>query len=500
MMQSELLLPNSNFPNDQDMDLFGILDDVFLSSFASPGDSSMVSSDSHFPDMFPDGLFDDDNMLMNPNDDDDFEKISGRDIDDICDWIYANHNEGTSSSAEAEEWSPCPSLESSQNIHVPTNMPITLPGKDMELGNELSLTHLLRAYGEAMDDGNNGSLARVIVESINERSSPQGNTMERVAYNMFKSKDEHGEYLRQESIKNFVTAFNVLYQSLICGRFAHNAANSAILESVPDDATVLHIVDFDIGEGIQWPTLIEALSQKKKLVKLTSIKLGEDDISSCWEFEETKERLQVHARQYGVKLQIEEKCIDEFAVELMKRKKNGHWLVFNCMVALPHMARRRRRSRVIEFLKVAEELLASFDGIVTLGDGEAGDGLGDCISFESYFGKLLVHYRALFESLECNFPAHLVEARTAMECLFLAPFMCPVSWLQEWREMAKYLEFDSILKGRKVSPGSLGEAKVMVNERADSYNVEIRGLSQNVMVLRWKETMLVKFSTFCSRR
>lgn len=497
-MQSEFLLPTSNCPFStyQDPNYF---DDVFFPSFASP----VVSSDSYFPTTSPDELFVHDNMLI--RDDDDFEKIPRRDMDDICDWIYANHNEGNSSSAEvfpsAEVyWSPCPSLESSQNTQIFMDIPMNMPG---ELDNELKLVHLSRAYGEAMDGGNNGSLAKVIVESINEKSSPQGNTVERVAYHMFKSKDDHGEYLRQESSKNFVTAFNVLYQSLICGRFAHNAANAAIIESIPDDATALHIVDFDIGEGIQWPALIEALSQKQRPVKLTSMKLGEDRVSSCWEFEETKRRLQDHGRRYGLRLEIEEKCIEDLVADMMMRRRNGRgreWLVFNLMVALPHMARRRRRSHVVEFLKVAEELLSSFDGIVTFGDGEAGDELGDCTSFASYFGKLLTHYQALFESLEHNFPVYMAEARTAMECTFLAPFMCPVAWFEEWKEIGKGRKFESVLEGWNVSGESLCEAKVMVNEGVTPYNVKIEGLRENEIVLGWKETTIVRVSIFCSRR
>ncbi|XP_057803404.1 protein NODULATION SIGNALING PATHWAY 2-like [Salvia miltiorrhiza] len=477
------------------------IEGVFFSSFALSEDSSMVSSDSYFPDTFPDNLFNHDSLLITSHDDG-LVKILRSDIDDICDWLYAGHSEdGTCSSAvwAADEWSPSPSLESNQIAHVLTEVAIDLPRKDAKLENELTLTHLLRAFGEAMNDGNNGSLAKVIVESINEKSSPQGNLIERVAYNMFKSKD--GEYLRQESVKNFATALNVLYRSLICGRFAHNAANAAILESIPEDVTVLHIVDFEIGEGIQWPALMEALSRKQKpVVRLTAIKREGEDA-----FEETKKRLHDHARQCGLELHIEEKCIQEFAAEMRRRKRkreNGggrDWLVFNAMVALPHMGRRRRRSGVVEFLKVAEGLLAKYEGILSLGDGEAGVKWGNCVSYESYFGELVEHYQALFESLECNLPVYLGEARTAMECLFLAPLMCPFAWFEEWEEKVKGVEFESVLEGRRASEESLAEAKLMVDERENWYSVRIEGLRENEMVLRWKETMLVRVSIFCSR-
>lgn len=513
MMQFELFLPTwptSNFPcstfknnttNDPDIDFFGIDDSEFCSSFASPEESSMISSNSHLPAMFSEEFFDLDDIEISSALEV-LETLSCGDIEDICDWINANDGEGNSSSpitVEGDEWSPCLSLESNQNPLVLTDMPIDLPGEEMELDNELSLLHLLRAYGEAMENGNK-ELAKVIVKSINEKSNPLGTTVERVAYNLFESRDNHGEYLRQESSKNFITAFKVFYQSLTCGRFAHFTANSAILESVPDDAATLHVIDFDIGEGIQWPSLIEALSRKQKALRLTSVKLEEE---CTWDFEETKKRLKDHAKQYGLKVQIEEKSIEDLAGELMRMKKRGQgrdWVVFNCMVGLPHMARRKPRSRVIEFLKVANELLANFAGIVTLGDGEAEEDLGTCCSYSSYFNKLLRHYQALFESLERNFPVYLAEARIAMESLFLAPFMSPIAWSQDWEETTKSHNLETVLEGRKVSQESLAEAKIMVNERQNSYNVKIEGFSEHEMVLQWKETPLVRVSIFCNRQ
>lgn len=519
MMQSEPLpiWPTFNFTSsslnhnthyDQEMDFCGIDDLYFSYSFASPEESSVISSNSYVPTMFSDEFFD----LENLDDEiqicsamEGLEAISSEAIEDICEWINGNDAKGNSSSPltmEGDEWSPCLSFESNHNSSVfPfTEMSPILPGNDMEVDDQLTLLHLLRAYGEAMENGEK-ELSEVIVNSINEKSSPLGNTMERVAYNLFQSRENQGEYLRQESSKNLVAAFKVLYQSLPNGRFAHFTANSAILESMPNDAATIQIVDFDMGEGIQWPSLIEALSKKQKAMKLTSIKSEEECTSSCWNFGDTKKRLLAHARQYGVKLQIEEKTIDDLGSELIKMKRRGHareWLVFNCMVGLPHMGRRRPRRIVSEFLKVTKELLANYGGIVILGDGEARESLNNCCSYASNFDNLLKHYQALFESLERNFPVYLAEARTAMESLFLAPFMSPVAWFQDWEETIKSCNFQTEmrLEGRRLSPENLAEAEQMVIEGENSYNVKIEGLREHEMVLQWKETPLVRVSTW----
>lgn len=484
-MQSELLPPtwpsfnftclplNHNTPYVPQTD-FCVVDDNDLSySFASPEESSVISSNSYIPTMLPDNFFDLEDL------DDEIQIMSSGAIEEICEWINGDGNEGSPSSQLTMEEDECHSFESN----------------DMEVDDQLTLLHLLRAYGEAMENGEK-ELAEVIMKSINEKSSLLGSTIERVAYNLFQSR-ENRENLREESHKNLVPAFKVIYDNLPNGRIAHFTANSAILESTPNDAATVRIVDFDMGEGIQWPPLIEALSRKKKAIRLTSIRSEGGPTSSCWNFEDTKKRLLAHAKQYSANLQIEEKNIEDFCSDLRVTSR-GEWLVFNCMVGLPHMGRRRSRKSVDEFLKVAKELIPNYGGIVILGDGEAKESLNRCGGYASYFDNLLRHYQAIFQSLELNFPAYLAEARTALEILFLAPFMCPVSWLQDWEETAKSCDTQTEmrLKARKLSLDSLDEAKQMISGGETSYNVKIEGTRVHEMVLQWKETPLVRVSTW----
>ncbi|PIN22985.1 hypothetical protein CDL12_04295 [Handroanthus impetiginosus] len=377
MMLSQLLLPTfSTFNHNAHYDPHIVFRGVYGSNFSSLFDSSTVSSNSYDPLPFSNEVFDLENL----------ETFSSKEIEEICKWINANETEENS----------CLYLEYIKNS-------IILPTEEMELDNQLSLLHLFRAYGEAMENGHK-ELAKVIVMSLNEKSNPMGSTMERVAYNLFKSKEHQSEYLRQESINNFITALKVVYQSLPLGRFAHLTANSAILESMPNDMETLHVIDFDIGEAIQWPPLMEALSQKQKGLKLTSIKYGEENPPLRWEFEETKKRLQCHAKQCGPKFEIEERSTKDLAYEVMGTKKNGQgkeWLVFNCMVGLPHMGRRRARSSVKEFLRIAKELLANFEGILVFGNGEAGvSSDNSSCGFTSFLDQLATKYGAIFESLE----------------------------------------------------------------------------------------------------
>ncbi|KAL2500434.1 Scarecrow-like protein 26 [Forsythia ovata] len=522
MMQSERILPSwetfnitcSNLDQTRLFDPqteFFMGDDLdFSSSFTSPEESSVISSNSHIPTLFSDEIFDipnlsDEILITSPMEG--LETISSGEFADICGWINESdyeRNFSTPVPMGGEEYSPCFSLESSENsvVFPLTNGSEKLPG-DIEMDNESSLHHLIRAYGEATENGQK-ELAQVIVNSINEKSNPMGKTMERLAFYLFQLQENQGNYLRQESVKNLKEAFKAFYQGLPCGKFAHFTANLAILESMPDDAATLHIVDFDIGEGIQWPAVIEAISRTHKALKFTLIKLDDECSSPCWDVEGTKKGLQDHAREFGLKLQINEKSASDLASELIRTKKRGRgreWLVFNCMFRLPHMARRRRRSHVTEFLKVAKEILTNYGvsaGMVTLGYGETEIYSRTFSGYGLFFDELLKHYRALFESLEQIFPIHLAAARTSVESLFLSPCMSSFSWFQDWEELSECfdLQSETRLEGRKLSQESLVEAKQIVNERENLYKAKIEEQREHEMVLEWKGTPLVRVSTW----
>ncbi|CAI9782363.1 unnamed protein product [Fraxinus pennsylvanica] len=459
MMQSERILPSwetfdvpcSNLDQsrlyDPPMD-FLMWDNLDFSS--SPEELSVISSNSNVPTMFSDELFDLPNLsddIFIPSPMEGLETISSGEIADICGWTNESDYEANFINpvpTNGEEYSPGFSLESSEDsvVFPLTNGSNTLPG-DMEMDNETSLHHLIKAYGEATENGQQ-ELARVIVNSIEEKSNPLGKTMERIAFYLFQLKQNQGDYLRQESLRNFTAAFKAFYQGLPYGRLAHFVANSAILEAMPDDAETIHIVDFDIGEAIQWPPVIEAISQMHKALKFTLIKSDDECSSPCWDIEETKQRLQDHARELGLKLQIDEKSVSDLASEITRTKKRGQ-------------AR-------------------------------------EC----SFLDKLLKHYQALFESLELSFPVHLADARTALESLFLVPYMSSLHWFLDLEKLMENsdLQSETGLEGRKLSKQSIIEAKQIVNERENTYKVKIEGHREHEMVLEWKGTPLVRVSTW----
>ncbi|KAM7263973.1 hypothetical protein ACFE04_001656 [Oxalis oulophora] len=409
-------------------------------------------------------------------------------------------SEEASSFSQQETWSPTPSIKSTEaTIEM---MQFTLLGGDTKTDNNLGLLHLLKAYGAAVENDQR-DLAGVIMARVNGKVSPVGEPLERVAFNL----SEDGGYTKKEYCTHFEEAFRGIYELFPSGRFAHFASNSIIIDAIPSDAQLIHIVDFDIGEAIQWPAMIETLAKiQRPMVKLTAIKWGEDyNASPHWNFAETKRRLSDHAKAFGVKLEIKEMTIDEFASEMKRMKKRGgdqkEWLAFNCMVSLPHMGRERSSNLIQEFLHMAKDLLMNFQGIVTFGDGDACETTVNG-TFSSFFEGRLAHYQALLESMESNFPARLAEARMALESMFVRQYISTHVWYQKWANMTEGIAFlgtTAGLEGQRVSRDTLTEAKELVRDGVSLYGVRSEGSSENKIVLEWNGTPLVMISTWRSQ-
>ncbi|RDY10256.1 Nodulation-signaling pathway 2 protein, partial [Mucuna pruriens] len=393
-------------------------------------------------------------------------------------------------------WSPTPSLNSDLSSNL---KPLTLPQQGMEIENQVSLPHMLEALGEAIYQGKK-ALEEVILRCMRQKVSPVGEPLERLAFYLC----QEGCYLTQEASNNFEAAFKAFYQGLPHGKVAHFVANYAILEALPHDSEVIHIVDFDMGEGSQWPPLIEAIATLNKTLKLTSIKWGKEGsggVSSPWRFEEIRRELFEHARSCGVKLMVVEKGKEEVVSELKKMNKRGgigrrEFWAFNCMVGLPHMGRGSSIRHVMEFLNLIKS--CGSRGIVTFGDGRACEKLENDLEFKSFFERHLVHYMALLESIESHFPNHFSHARTAMECLFVAPYICSRAWLQKWEEIKEESHFQEEigLEGCRFSNAILMEVREMLSRCEGSYEAKTEGQNDNQLLLKWKETQLVRVSTW----
>ncbi|KAL8262345.1 hypothetical protein R6Q59_026394 [Mikania micrantha] len=477
MMQSEHLIQTS-WPIESyfhsDSDYYESEHHGTFSSINSTPENSMISSGLYgcveYPMLGYDQMLDPSPVYS--------ESQNINTLDDVCRWLCDDADDDQE-------------LEEIQSIVTVVDF-MEEPNEVMEPEDQTGLQSLLMAYVESMSMGQI-ELAKVIVRCISEKINPNGQTLERIAFNLFVENQE--EYLKQESIRNFKIAFRVFYDTFPYGRFAHFTANSTILEVVPTHVESVHIVDFDLGEGSQWPQVIEAMAQMNKSLIITSIKLDEDQNS---QFVQTRWHLCKFARSFGLNLKVQEIEMGQLLKVTEGRKPEKEFMVFNCMVGLPHMGKKRKTNEVNDFLKVAKFVLSENKGIITFGDGEEGERKGDYLDFPSFFNSNLTHYKALYESMEQGFPSYLNEARIAMETLFLAPFVSSKSWFQKWEEHRENMASWKVLglKGVKMSKESWNEARELVKEGESSYGIRIEGENGNEMVLEWSGVPLVRVSAW----
>ncbi|GLJ10543.1 hypothetical protein SUGI_0130130 [Cryptomeria japonica] len=393
---------------------------------------------------------------------------------------------------------------------------LTLYKSDSAEYRGLGLVHLLIACAEAISDGAH-DLVEAILCRLKELVSPTGTTMERVSYYLTQSLEQRlycsvgGDGMEEHMFKvlkstkdpNYLGAFRLLNQVYPYIRFAHFTANQSILEAIPAQAQGLHILDFDIMEGLQWPPLMEALkSEKYKIrhLKITAVKWDNDDHDHgggsglgqvSFSGKETGRRLSEYACSLGIPFSFQETQLENLEDNLSC--SGDEMVAVNCMWELPHMLEHSPR-KLSEFLEGAHHLNPV---ILTLGTGPSGLLAHKKINLLERFTQCLKNLCALFDSMEAGLSEQYGSARTTMERLFMAPMACrPIHHLsEEDGEFNKVVDIplrcgfaeDNISNKSKLN------AKIMAQE-GERYRVQMD--DKNQLLLLWQSTPLMSVSTW----
>lgn len=381
----------------------------------------------------------------------------------------------------------------------------------------LRLVHLLMAAAEALNGPNKSrDLARVILVRLKDLVSPtNGTNMERLAAyftealqgllegaggvhpkHLFSNGPHRDEQHQQTDV---LAAFQLLQDMSPYVKFGHFTANQAIIEAVAHDRRI-HIVDYDIMEGIQWASLMQALVSRKDgpaapHLRITAISRGGTGSGrrSIGTVQETGRRLVSFAASIGLPFSFHQCRLDSdetFRPSSLKLVR-GEALVVNFMLNLPHFNDRAPDS-VASFLSGAKTLNPR---IITLVEevGPIGEG------FMGRFLDTLHHYSAVYDSLEAGFPMHN-RTRVLVERVFLGPRIAGTlariyrsrgeeessSW-GEWLASAG-------LRPVPISFANHCQAKLLLGLFNDGYRVE--EVASNKLALGWKSRRLLSASVW----
>lgn len=396
----------------------------------------------------------------------------------------------------------------------------------------LRLVHLLMAAAEALNKSR--ELARVILVRLKELVSPNdGTNMERLAAHFTdalqalldgSNNNNNKHFLSNGLQQNYkddhhhqtdvLAAFQLLQDMSPYVKFGHFTANQAILEAVKHERRV-HIVDYDIMEGIQWASLMQSLVSRKDGPNVPHLRItalsrsGGGGRRSFGTVQETGRRLAAFAASIGQPFSFHQCRLDSdhetFKPSGLKLVR-GEALIVNCMLHLPHFSYRAPDS-IASFLSGAKTLNPRLITLVeeeTASSSSSSSSSGEFRGFEfvSKFMDSLHHYSAVYDSLEAGFPMQ-DRARELVERVFLGPQIAgSVSRIyRERRGDVHPSSWGDWLAGMGFHPCAISfanhcQAKLLLGLFNDGYRVE--ELASNKLVLGWKSRRLLSASVWTS--
>nr|WUR05470.1 GRAS transcription factor 25 [Rheum palmatum] len=318
--------------------------------------------------------------------------------------------------------------------------------------------------------------------------------------------------MKQASQGDEFLAFTHMYRVSPCYQFSHFTANQAILEAFEREqgfnSSQLHVLDFDLAFGLQWPSLIQSLSEKATPESPVSLRIT--GFGSCLvELVETEARLVSFAKGFGnVAFEFRgvvrgSKLVDQSVVG----RRRDETLAVNLVLSYLHASSKAAGDvlRISDALKSVRSLCPS---IVVLVQRE---GAGrDRAEHSSLLGKLmestLHYYAAMFGSLEDCLPRDSLErlcierghlgAELRREVLTAGEFGDDelVSWaryggLERWRERMEGSGFGGV----ELSTRTAMQAKLLLRMRSH-YHPQFRVVereSGKAISLGWQDRLLI---------
>ncbi|KAA8527143.1 hypothetical protein F0562_008628 [Nyssa sinensis] len=260
-------------------------------------------------------------------------------------------------------------------------------------------------------------------------------------------------------------------------RFSQLTANQAILEAI-EGQPAIHILDFDILHGVQWPPLMQAIAERYPPPTLRITATGQDlDI-----LRRTGDRLAKFAHSLGLRFQFHPLLLlngeDATTVASTVLLLPDETLAVNCVLYLHRLLKDRDQLRL--FL---HRVKAMNPKVVTVAEREANH---NHPFFLHRFVEALDHYTAVFDSLEATLPPNSRE-RLAVEQVWFGREIGDIVALEgdnrkerherfrSWEVMLRSSGFNNI----PLSPFALSQAKLLLRLHYPSEGYQLHTLNDS---------------------
>ncbi|KAL5982688.1 Proteasome subunit YC7alpha/Y8 (protease yscE subunit 7) [Asimina triloba] len=288
----------------------------------------------------------------------------------------------------------------------------SLPSSDKHLLKDPTPKQLLFDCAAAISEGKMKE-ASAFISELRQRVSIQGDPPQRIAAYMVEglaariASSGQGLYkalkCKEPPTSDRLSAMQILFEVCPCFKFGFMAANGAIAEAFKDEERV-HIIDFDINQGSQYITLIQALSTRPNNsphVRITGVDDPESVQRPVGGLKVIGQRLEKLAEAFGVPFEFRAIAAKtEDVTPAMLECQSNEALVVNFAFQLHHMpdesvSTLNQRDRLLRMVKSLEPKL------VTVVEQDVNT---NTAPFLPRFVEAYNYYSAVFESLDATLP------------------------------------------------------------------------------------------------
>ncbi|KAF8404208.1 hypothetical protein HHK36_009091 [Tetracentron sinense] len=355
----------------------------------------------------------------------------------------------------------------------------------VEDGRGLDLIHLLLVSATAVDEKDVGSASENLRE-LYQNVSLTGDSVQRVvayfadglaARLLTRKSPFYDMIMKNPTAEEEFLAFMELYRASPYYQFAHFTANQAFVEAFEREEEhndrILHVVDFDVSYGFQWPSLMQSLSEKATTGNRISLRITGFG-RSLEELVETETRL-VNFSKGCCNLVFEFQGLLRGSKPVGLKKKKNETVVVNLVFYLHTLT---SSLQISDTLKLVHSLDPST--VILVGQ----EGSRSPRSFLSRFMESLHYFAAMFDSLDDCLPPESTERlrieknHLGKEIKNMMSYEKDEGNYQRWydrMEIWKERMESHGFRGIKLSSRSLIQAKLLLKIRSHCSPLEFDG-------------------------